>query len=518
MKPALHPGRLLSRRYRLIDQIGAGGMSVIWRAHDEVLDRVVALKVLVPSLAADARFRDMVREEARAAAQLDHPHVTSVHDYGETVAPDGTITSYVVMELLAGEELELRLTEGPLPWAEAVEIGAQVADALAAAHRLGIVHRDVTPANVMMTRTGAKVLDFGIATRIGAPDEDEDGGTFGTPAYVAPERLDGAPAQPATDVYSLGVLLFEALSGRVPYPADTWEQLSSALVEGAAPTLGDVPGLPPEVARVCLRCLARDPAARPTARQVATVLRDQMLPADPQAATMLAPTLTLPALGAPAGQPPQTATDRDPTAAEPDPADTGRGPVDPEGADHPPRQADPGTTTAPPATERGRRRRLRPVLVAPIVLVVGAAVAVPALRQEEASPPRSQPSAGPVDPSPSGAPDVVATPSGRPAPTTGTPVPAPSPDGDSLVAAVNRLDGVIGAGLSDGGIRSDVGVDFRNELRNLTDAARTGQDDLAERVARLRDKVAVRLRDGAITEAYAAKLDSAVAALAVARA
>ncbi|MET8350000.1 MULTISPECIES: serine/threonine-protein kinase [unclassified Micromonospora] len=280
MKAALHAGRLLARRYRLVDQIGAGGMSVIWRARDEVLDRVVALKVLAPSLAADARFRDMVREEARAAAQLVHPHVTSVHDYGETVAPDGAITSFVVMELLSGEELKLRLTEGPLPWAEAVRVGAQVADALAAAHRLGIVHRDITPANVMMTEVGVKVLDFGIATRIGAPDEDEDGGTFGTPAYVAPERLDGAPAQPATDVYSLGVLLHEALTGRVPYLADTWEQLSDALASGPPPTLAGLPELPPEVARVCLRSLARDPAERSTARQVATVLREHLLPTD----------------------------------------------------------------------------------------------------------------------------------------------------------------------------------------------------------------------------------------------
>lgn len=166
MEASLHAGRLLARRYRLIDQIGAGGMSVIWRARDEVLDRIVAVKVLAPSLAADARFRDLVRDEARSAAQLVHPHVTAVHDYGETVAPDGSITPFVVMELLAGEELEHRLTEGPLPWPQAVEIGVQVAEALAAAHRLGIVHRDITPANVMVTRVGAKVLDFGIATRV----------------------------------------------------------------------------------------------------------------------------------------------------------------------------------------------------------------------------------------------------------------------------------------------------------------------------------------------------------------
>ncbi|MEU7978005.1 serine/threonine-protein kinase [Micromonospora sp. NPDC049081] len=293
---ALNAGRLLARRYRLLDRIGAGGMSVIWRARDEVLDRVVAVKVLAPSLAADARFRDMVREEARSAAQLVHPHVTAVHDYGEALAPDGEITSFVVMELLTGEELEHRLSEGPLPWPEAVEVGAQVAEALAAAHRLGIVHRDITPANVMMTRVGAKVLDFGIATQVGTPDDDEDGGTFGTPAYVAPERLDGAPAQPSTDVYSLGVLLYETLTGHPPYPAETWEQLADAIVDETPPSLDGVPGLPPVVVDVCLRCLARDPHERPTAHQVATALRDQLLPGDPQAATMLSPTVTLPAL------------------------------------------------------------------------------------------------------------------------------------------------------------------------------------------------------------------------------
>jgi serine/threonine-protein kinase len=305
---ALNAGRLLARRYRLLDRIGAGGMSVIWRARDEVLDRVVAVKVLAPSLAADARFRDMVREEARSAAQLVHPHVTAVHDYGEALAPDGEITSFVVMELLTGEELEHRLSEGPLPWPEAVEVGAQVAEALAAAHRLGIVHRDITPANVMMTRVGAKVLDFGIATQVGTPDDDEDGGTFGTPAYVAPERLDGAPAQPSTDVYSLGVLLYETLTGQPPYPAETWEQLAAAITDETPPSLDGVPGLPPVVVDVCLRCLARDPHERPTAHQVATALRDQLLPGDPQAATMLSPTVSLPALAGPPAAPGVAAT------------------------------------------------------------------------------------------------------------------------------------------------------------------------------------------------------------------
>ncbi|MGC4781377.1 serine/threonine-protein kinase [Micromonospora zamorensis] len=469
MKAALHPGRLLARRYRLLDQIGAGGMSVIWRARDEVLDRLVALKVLAPSLAADARFRGMVREEARAAAQLVHPHLTSVHDYGETVDPDGSITSFVVMELLSGEELELRLTEGPLPWAEAIEVGAQVAEALAAAHRLGIVHRDVTPANVMMTATGVKVLDFGIATRIGAPDEDEDGETFGTPAYVAPERLDGAPAQPSTDVYSLGVLLHEALTGRVPYPADTWEQLSAALADGPPPTLADLPDLPPPVARICLRSLARNPADRPTARQVAAVLRDQLLPPDPPVATIRVPTQPLP---------PQPAAV--PAAA--------------------------GGTAAGSIWSRGR-------LVLLLVLAVGVTLAGVAFLPEDEPTPRTQPSVAPATTPPSDRPVPASSqPSASPPPTkpsTGSPTSNPG----TLVEAANRVDGLISAGLGAGEIRDDVGLDLRNELRNLTAAVSSGRDELAPPVARLREKVAVRLGEGGISPAYASRLDAAIVEL-----
>ncbi|MFI7021777.1 serine/threonine-protein kinase [Micromonospora sp. NPDC049900] len=526
MKPALQPGRLLATRYRLIDQIGAGGMSVIWRAHDEVLDRMVALKVLAPSLAADARFRDMVREEARAAAALVHPHVTSVHDYGETVSPDGSITSFVVMELLTGEELEFRLTEGPLPWPEAVEIGAQVADALAAAHRLGIVHRDVTTANVMMTQVGAKVLDFGIATRIGAPDDDEDGATFGTPAYVAPERLDGAPTQPATDVYSLGVLLHEMLTGRVPYPADTWDELSLALAEGAPPTLDGVPGLPPMVAQVCLRCLSREPADRPTARQVATVLRDQMLPADPQATTMLAPTVTLPALTSARA----TAAVGTIVPATGVPAASGTGgpvgaPTTAPGA-HSPSGHQPGVRSPGDDDATGRPRRLlRPaVLVPAAILVIGAALLVPALLpQQDESPtalPTAQPSAsagatGPDD-TPSAQPPVAPPiTSAAPPPTSAAPTRPSRPD--TLVEAANRLDRVIGSGLADGGIRDDVALDLRNELRNLTRAVAQGDGELGPEVARLREKVATRLREEGLSPAYARQLDAAITALGAAQ-
>ncbi|MEU7586154.1 protein kinase [Micromonospora sp. NPDC049230] len=549
MKAALHAGRLLARRYRLLDQIGAGGMSVIWRARDEVLDRVVALKVLAPSLAADARFRDMVREEARAAAQLVHPHVTSVHDYGETVAPDGSITSFVVMELLSGEELELRLTEGPLPWTEAVQVAAQVADALAAAHRLGIVHRDITPANVMMTGSGVKVLDFGIATRIGTPDDDEDGGTFGTPAYVAPERLDGAPAQPSTDVYSLGVLLYEALTGRVPYPAETWEQLSAALANGPAPTLAELPELPPAVTGICLRSLARDPADRPTARQVANTLRDQLAPADPSPTTARLPTQPLPphpvavpaADGTPNGWTPADGTPNGwtPDGATPNgwtpagataggwtPAGATPGGLTPAGATAngwTPAGATPGGATPAGATAAGAtaagskwsRRRLALLLV-PVVLAVTAALIGVALLPDQQPTRRAQPSAGPMT-TPTPAPATSAPAAPTTAPPAGPRTASPTSGPGTLVEAANRVDELISAGLSAGEIRDDVGLDLRNELRNLTARVSSGRDELAPPVARLRQKVAVRLGEGGISPAYARQLDAAITELGMAR-
>ncbi|BCJ66580.1 serine/threonine-protein kinase [Polymorphospora rubra] len=478
---SLHPGGLLARRYRLIDRIGAGGMSVIWRSRDELLDRVVALKVLAEELAADARFRGMVREEARAAAQLVHPHVTSVHDYGETVAPDGTVTAFVVMELLSGQELESRLTEGPLPWPEAVEICAQVAEALAAAHRLGIVHRDVTPANIMMTATGAKVLDFGIATHVGAPDEDADGETFGTPAYVAPERLDGTPAQPATDTYSLGVLLYETLTGRVPFPANTWEDLARSRPDTQPPTLSGVAGLPPAVAEVCLRCLARDPRERPTAHQVGVALRAQLAPEPP------APE--------PAAPPGRTFPVRLTVLAAASVAALAVAVLVfawPRG-DHPPPSADGLPGSGPPTS----------------------------LFSPDAVPPDGPATAGPsAGPTP---PDGPMPPGGTPTatPPTGLPPGAtPGPSGPAsaptVPEAVADLDQIVTAGLAAGAIRDDAGLDLQNLLRNLRVAAARGPVDVHGPVQHLRSKITLRVDEGAITPEYATALRAGLDRLATA--
>lgn len=260
--------RLLTDRYRLVERLGAGGMSVVWRAHDEVLGRDVAVKMLSSRYAGDAASRDLIRYEAQAAGRLSHPHVTSVYDYGEAVEPDGTRVPYVVMELVEGVTLDARLAEGPLPWPVAVRIAAEVAAALAAAHARGLVHRDIKPANVMLTCAGVKVVDFGIAALAGANPENSTV-ILGTPAYVAPERLGGRAVTPASDVYALGLLLFRMLTGRLPWQAETVTQMIEAHQYTEPQPLPAVAGLPTDVADVCTRSLAKLPEDRPSAEEVA---------------------------------------------------------------------------------------------------------------------------------------------------------------------------------------------------------------------------------------------------------
>jgi hypothetical protein len=258
--------RELAGRYRLLDRLGAGGMSEVWRAHDTVLDREVAVKVLDTDHT-DVDLAQRIRVEARSAARLHHPNVVEVHDFGET--EDGV--PYVVMELLQGHSLAAVLRDGALPWQSAATICAQVAAALAAAHARGIVHRDVKPSNVMVTADGVKLVDFGISATVGEAD-GEGGEVFGTPAYLAPERLRGGVVRPATDVYALGLLLYLCLAGRLPWTASTTTQMLSAHRYLEPEALPPVLGLPFDVADLCRRCTAKDPAHRPHAAEAARVL------------------------------------------------------------------------------------------------------------------------------------------------------------------------------------------------------------------------------------------------------
>ncbi|MEV4250309.1 protein kinase [Streptosporangium canum] len=264
----LRAGEVLARRYLLLEPIARGGMSVIWRAFDQSLQRLVAVKLLDGEIGADRGGRELIRREARATARLIHPDAIEVYDYGETVTSHGRLAAYVVMRLLEGRPLSDRIARGPLPWAEAALIAARLANVLAAAHGRGIVHRDVTAENVLLTADGAKLLDFGIAAFIGEEEGEDRASDYGTPPYVAPERLTGMTADPASDVYALGVLLFEMLTGGTPYPERTWEEIENVRRVGPPPAVC-APGLPSEVAALCRDCLSHGPEARPKAQKLA---------------------------------------------------------------------------------------------------------------------------------------------------------------------------------------------------------------------------------------------------------
>ena len=260
-------------RYRLVERLGTGGMSVVWRGFDEILGRPVAVKVLAPQVAGDDSFRERLRQEALAAARLCHPHITCIFDFGESPLSTRLTVPFVVMELNDGESLAARLArQGPLSWRDAVVVGTEVGSALATAHARGVVHRDVTPANVMLTSSGAKVVDFGISALVGQRDSAPDGSLLGTPAYLAPERLGGGQVSPATDVYALGLLLYRSLTGRLPWPAETTTAALRAHLYADPEPVPPIPGMPAEVASLCLRCLAKRPADRPGAADVARSL------------------------------------------------------------------------------------------------------------------------------------------------------------------------------------------------------------------------------------------------------
>ena len=266
--------RTLGGRYQLEQCIGTGGMSQVWRGFDEVLARPVAVKLITADQAADDGCDERVRTEARAAARLAHPNVAGVYDFGTAAFLPGREAPYIVMELVDGATLADHLAGGPLDWHIAVRVCAEVSAALTAAHAHGIVHRDVKPANVMLTPAGAKVLDFGIATRTGECDRQPVGIVVGTPAYLAPERIGGEPATPASDMYALGVLLYQCLTGRLPWPYDTAERMLHARRHTQPEPLPPVDGLAPEVAELCARCLATDPDERPSSLVAALVLAE----------------------------------------------------------------------------------------------------------------------------------------------------------------------------------------------------------------------------------------------------
>ncbi len=254
------PGTVLGGRYRLVAPLARGGMAPGWGPDDPVLSRRVAVKILRSDLAADDGTRVRFRHEAIAAARLSHPNIVSTYDTGDD---DGI--AYIVMELIDGPTLRHLIDQqGGLPVADVIRIGKQVADALDAAHRAGLVHRDVKPANVLVPPSGpVKVTDFGIAKAAGADDLTRTGTVMGTARYLSPEQVNGRPTDPRTDVYALGLLMYEALCGHPPFGGDTEIATAMARLTTSAPAVrAERPEVSQALDDVIHRCLARQPSAR----------------------------------------------------------------------------------------------------------------------------------------------------------------------------------------------------------------------------------------------------------------
>ncbi|MEV4461221.1 serine/threonine-protein kinase, partial [Microbispora sp. NPDC049633] len=286
---------VLGGRYRLTSPIAAGGMGEVWRADDELLGREVAIKLLGRHVADDATFRDRFRSEARITAALTDPGIAQVFDYGET---DGL--AYLVMELVRGEPLSAILARnGALGPEVTLDVVQQAARGLYAAHRAGVIHRDVKPGNLLVTEDGqVKITDFGIARALEAAPLTATGLILGTAQYVSPEQASGTALTPASDVYSLGVVAYECLTGRPPFTAETPVALALRHLNDTPPPL---PGtVPAPVAALVMAMLAKDPAARP---ETGPVLLDRVRMLRETLTGTAAPTAVLGSLTDPRGFP-----------------------------------------------------------------------------------------------------------------------------------------------------------------------------------------------------------------------
>ncbi|WP_304108080.1 serine/threonine-protein kinase [Mycolicibacterium bacteremicum] len=246
-------------RYRLVKVLGRGGMGEVWQAYDTAMNRLVALKVLPPNLADDDTYQRRFRREAQLAAGLDEPHIVPIHDFGEI---DGRL--YVTMRLIDGKTVDELLETGPLPPHRAVHITEQIAAALHAAHRIGLVHRDVKPSNILVTPADfAYLIDFGIAQSTGATKLTSTGSTIGTLAYMAPERLSTDTSDARADIYALTCVLHECLTGSQPFPGDSIERQITGHLTLPPPRPSTMqPGVPPPMDQVIAIGMAKNPEHR----------------------------------------------------------------------------------------------------------------------------------------------------------------------------------------------------------------------------------------------------------------
>jgi eukaryotic-like serine/threonine-protein kinase len=295
-------GKIVDGRYVLGESLGSGGMGEVYLAHDEVLDRDVALKVLRSHYAGDEEFAARFRREARSAASLSHPNIVQVYDRGET----GDGTSYIAMEYVPGGTLKEQIERrGPFGDRETAAVGAQIADALGAAHERGVIHRDIKPQNVLVTDSGdLKVTDFGLARAASAATSSASGTIFGTAGYISPEQALGEPVGPRSDLYSLGVILYEMLTGELPFTADNSIAVCMKHVtEPPRPPKHLNPEISDGMDALVVNLLAKNPAGRYAS---ATELLDDL----DRVRDGLAPVLTLEATTQPLGEAPHSALRR----------------------------------------------------------------------------------------------------------------------------------------------------------------------------------------------------------------
>ena len=280
-------GEVIAGRYELLELIGKGGMSSVYKAHDRLLDRQIAIKVLHPHFTQDEEYVERFRREARSVAQLSHPNIVTVIDRGE----DGG-RQFIVFEYVEGENLKQLLERtGPMPVREALLMALQMARALSFAHERGLIHRDVKPQNVLLNADGqAKMTDFGIARSVDVQGVTITGTVLGTSEYIAPEQARGQQVDAQTDVYSLGVVLYELLVGGVPYEGETFVTVALKHVNEPVPyVLDHRPDLPPRVATAVERAMAKSPDDRSTMAELVAELEACLAELDPSAeqATMI---------------------------------------------------------------------------------------------------------------------------------------------------------------------------------------------------------------------------------------
>jgi eukaryotic-like serine/threonine-protein kinase len=392
-------GKVLADRYAVGELLGRGGMAEVYLATDRVLDRPVAFKVLGGWLANDGTFVERFRREALAAARISHPNLVAVFDAGS----EGGV-HYIVMELVPGETLaDVLRKEGRLHPNRATKIAASVADALGVAHSAGIVHRDVKPGNVMLTPDGrTKLMDLGIARSIDGDSITHASSILGTAGYLSPEQARGDPVDHRSDIYSLGCVLYEMLTGRQPFEAqDPLAVAYKHVHEAPAPPTSLEPSTPPGLEVVTLRAMEKEPAARfQSVADMAAALDDRTAPVAPVKATT--------------PMPPVTATT---------PLHTAR------------------TDTLPRRVDRVRRRRpLVPLLLALAALALLGSLAFALLGGDPPSKPVVP--ADSASPSPSSSPSPSESPSASPTP----------PPVDPVQGAIDALQGVVAQGVSDGTI------------------------------------------------------------------